>query len=206
METSDDEQGNKPLLFQTDEPRRKKFACLSFVKRKIWIFVFAFAGVLALAVIVGLVATKSNSSKYGCYDYTDSDKCFFTGKIRLPKDIKPMTYKVRLHPDLKTFKFTGSVVIKILALTHTNRIVFHQKGLNFSKDEIIIKGVEDGEKIAVRDMRLDLKNEQVLIKTARFLRKNHAYTMRISTFHGNLNENLEGFYKSSYKTSSGEIR
>ncbi|XP_046856975.1 aminopeptidase N-like [Xenia sp. Carnegie-2017] len=206
METSDDEQGNKPLLFQTDEPRRRKFDCLSFLKRKIWILVFAFAGVLALAVIVGLVATKSNSSKYGCYDYTDSDKCFFTGQIRLPKDIKPMTYKVRLHPDLKTFKFNGSVVIKILALAHTNRIVFHQKGLNFSKDEIIIKGVEDDEKIAVRDMRLDLKNEQVLIKTARFLRKNHAYTIRISIFNGNLNENLEGFYKSSYKTSSGEIR
>ncbi|CAB4014991.1 endoplasmic reticulum aminopeptidase 1-like [Paramuricea clavata] len=210
METSDDEQGQKPLLFSTEEPRPKESGVVGVLKAKKWVVVFAFAGVLAIAIIVGFVATKSSHS--GCSSYADSEKCFFTGEIRLPTVLKPLTYKVRLHPNLTTFKFDGSVTIVVQALDDTNRIVFHQKGLNFSKEDISIYGVlkngspNKGKSIAVRELRFDPKDEQVIIKTAVDLQKNGEYAIEITKFKGNLNEKLEGFYKSSYKNKAGKIR
>ena len=197
METSDDEQGQKPLLFSTEEPQSKQSRIVNQLKAKKWIVVFAFAGVLAVAVIVGFVATKK-SSHSSCSSYTDSDECFFTGKIRLPQVLKPLTYEIRLHPDLKTFKFDGSVSIVVEALGNTNRVVFHQKGLSFSKSDVLISEVNSGQNMGVHDMRFDLDDEQVILKTNRLLRKGHEYAINITKFTGNLNEKLEGFYKSSY--------
>ena len=212
METSDDEYGKKPLLFSTneDEPRSNGSGIVGLLKAKKWIIVFAFAGLLAIAIIVGFVATKS--SKSGCSSYTDSDKCFFTGEIRLPNVLKPSTYEVRLHPNLTTFTFDGSVIIVVQALEDTNRIVFHQKGLNFNKDDMSVYGISKngspnkGKKIAVREMRFDPKDEQVIIKTDSLLHKNEEYAIEVTKFKGSLNEKLEGFYKSSYKTKSGVLR
>ena len=210
METSDDEQGQKPLLFSTEEPDSNESKIVGLLKAKKWIIIFALAGLLAVAIIVGFVATKSSSS--GCTSYTDSDKCFFTGEIRLPKVLKPLTYEVRLHPNLTTFKFDGSVVIVVQALESTKRIVFHQKGLTFDKDDISIYGVSKngspnkGKSIGVHEIRFDLTDEQVIIKTDEELRKNEEYAIEVTKFKGNLNEKLEGFYKSSYKTENGELR
>ena len=205
METSDDEQGRKPLLFSTEEPQPKESRIVNLLKAKKWIIVFALAGVLALAVIVAFVATKK-SSHSGCSSYTDSDKCFFTGQIRLPEVLKPLTYEVRLHPNLKTFKFDGKVMIVVEALGNTNRIVFHDKDLSFSEDDVSISEVSSGKNMGVHEMRFDPEDEQVIIKTNRLLKKDYKYAIEIAKFTGNLNEKLEGFYKSSYKTKSGQIR
>jgi hypothetical protein len=205
METSDDEQGQKPLLFSTEEPHSNESKIVGMLKAKKWIIIFALAGLLAIAIIVGFVATKSSSS--GCTSYTDSDKCFFTGEIRLPEVLKPLTYEVRLHPNLATFKFDGNVSIVVQALESTNRIVFHQKGLTFGKSEISIHAISKdgspskGKSIGVKEIRFDPKDEQVIIKTDGELHKNEEYAIQIK-FKGNLNEKLEGFYKSSYRVGS----
>ncbi|XP_028402559.1 endoplasmic reticulum aminopeptidase 1-like [Dendronephthya gigantea] len=206
METSDDEQGQRPLLFDTEEPESKKTQIVGLLKAKKWAIVFVIAGLLAIGIVVGLVATKS--SIVDCSSKTDSDKCFFTGKTRLPKILEPLTYTVRLHPNLTTFKFDGTVEIVVLCLESTRRVVFHQKDLQFSKDDITIHEVENGKlngAVGVEEMRLDLKDEQVILKTRQLLHKNKEYAIKV-TFKGNLNEKLEGFYKSSYKTKAGQIK
>lgn len=204
METSDDEQGQKPLLFSTQEPQRKQSGVVGLLKARKWIIVFALAGVLAVAVIIAFIVTKSSNS--GCSSHTDSDDCFFTGEIRLPSVLKPLTYEVRLHPNLTTFKFQGSIRIVVEALDNTNRIVFHQKGLKFSKKDVFVSGISNGKTVTVREMRFDVENEQVIIKTRGNLHKNQQYAVNVSKFDGVLNKKLEGFYRSSYKTKNGEIR
>ena len=207
METSDDEQGQKPLLFSTEEPQSKQSRIVNQLKAKKWIVVFAFAGVLAVAVnIVGYVRRSTKESSHsGCSSYTDSDECFFTGQIRLPQVLKPLTYEIRLHPDLKTSKFDGSVSIVVQALGNTNRVVFHQKGLGFSKSDVLISEVNSGQNMGVDNMQFDLDVEQAILKTNQVLKKGYEYAINIKKFTGNLNEKFEGFYKSSYM-SNGKRR
>ena len=209
METSDDEQGHKPLLFSTEEPQSSQSKVVGLLKAKKWIIVFTLAGVLAIAIIVAFVATKSSHSN--CSSYTDSDKCFFTGAIRLPSVVKPLTYEISLHPNLTTFGFEGNVTILVQALDDTNRVVFHQKNLSFNKEDVSIVEVQngspnEGKNMGVREMRFDPDDEQVIIKTSHALRKNGEYAIKVSNFKGTLNVKLEGFYRSSYKTSNNEIR
>lgn len=133
---------------------------------------------------------------------TDSDKDFPHKNILLPKDIQPERYQVYLHPNLTTFDFHGGVKIDVTCEKPTKHILLHMKHLNITS-----YGVRDsgGNRLPVLRVAESKKLEQYLVEMREELKEGEKYTVKLE-FNGHLSNTMTGFYKSSYKTKSGEIR
>lgn len=122
--------------------------------------------------------------------------------IRLPPFIMPVHYSLFMHPNLVTFENTGIVNITFQVTMQTNFVVLHSKELNLSRT-VILEGEEKEMKVL---QRLEYpKHEQLYIEVEGTLKPYQEYTLWID-FKKRLEEKLEGFYISSYKTSDGQKR
>ena len=77
---------------------------------------------------------------------------FDTAPGKLPKDVKPLAYRIRLAPDLDTLTFVGDEQVDIDVAKPTDTVVLNAIGLDFRK--VALAG-EDGAsaKVAVDDER-----------------------------------------------------
>ncbi|KAK1892358.1 Endoplasmic reticulum aminopeptidase 1 [Dissostichus eleginoides] len=122
------------------------------------------------------------------------------GSMRLPKTISPIHYDLTIHPNLTTLYFTGVVRIQLDVHKNTNAIILHSKHLHISN--VLLFATEGVKPLKVsehpRFNQLALESDSVLAKGRR-------YEVQLE-FAANLSESYHGFYKSSYRTSSGEVR
>ncbi|KAI9536940.1 Endoplasmic reticulum aminopeptidase 1 [Dissostichus eleginoides] len=122
------------------------------------------------------------------------------GSMRLPKTISPIHYDLTIHPNLTTLYFTGVVRIQLDVHENTNAIILHSKHLHISN--VLLFATEGVKPLKVsehpRFNQLALESDSVLAKGRR-------YEVQLE-FAANLSESYHGFYKSSYRTSSGEVR
>lgn len=132
----------------------------------------------------------------------NDEKNFPHKEILLPKDIKPERYQVYLHPNLTSFNFHGGVKIDIICDSPTRNILLHMKRLNITS-----YGVQDsrGDHLPVLRVAESKKLEQYLVEMKDELKKGEKYTVKLE-FNGQLANTMAGFYKSSYKTKSGEMK
>ena len=122
--------------------------------------------------------------------------------IRIPKDIRPEHYDLFLYPNLDTLNFYGKVEILIRCFKSTDRIIFHVKNLNTKN----IKVLDDKEKeIKVKDVSENKERNLMMLQLEKDLKKDAKYCLAMD-FDGKLANNMEGFYKSQYKTKDGEKR
>nr|XP_061803918.1 endoplasmic reticulum aminopeptidase 2-like [Nerophis lumbriciformis] len=125
-------------------------------------------------------------------------------RLRLPMYIIPRHYDIMVHPNLTRLHFTGSVMIQIDVQNNTNWVVLHSKGLKISKATILDKNLAH-----LSDQVLPClhnpAHEQIGIFSPRVLSSGQKYFLYIE-FGAELAEGFHGFYKSTYTTSSGEIR
>ncbi|XP_028270660.1 endoplasmic reticulum aminopeptidase 2 [Parambassis ranga] len=125
-------------------------------------------------------------------------------RLRLPRYIIPLHYHLRLHPNLTSLHFTGSVHIQIDVQNNTNWVVLHSKGLQISKATIL-----DQDFAHLSDKVLPVlhnpSHEQIGIFSPRVLSSGQTYFLYIE-FGAELVEGFYGFYKSTYRTSAGETR
>lgn len=117
---------------------------------------------------------------------------------RLSDQVIPMSYELRIIPDLETFTFRGSVKITILVKDTTKKIELHSKKLTINEVQVS-KGARPIEK----DYKLDEENDLLTIETKLELSYNTEYTLTID-FQGLLSEDMKGFYKSSYVLNDNE--
>uniref|UniRef100_A0A672YT16 Aminopeptidase n=1 Tax=Sphaeramia orbicularis TaxID=375764 RepID=A0A672YT16_9TELE len=133
-----------------------------------------------------------------------SNLSFPWSRLRLPRYIIPIHYHLLLHPNLTSLSFTGSVQIQIDVQNNTNWVVLHSKGLQISKATILDQNFEH-----LSDQVLPVlhnpSHEQVGIFSPRVLSSGQKYFLYIE-FGAELSEKFFGFYKSTYKTSTGETR
>ncbi|KAL9675575.1 hypothetical protein QQ045_003777 [Rhodiola kirilowii] len=125
----------------------------------------------------------------------------FTGKLRLPKFAVPSRYELRLKPDLVNFTFTGSVNIELDIVSDTKFLVYNAVDLsiylgdisfNSSKSDKVFKPIRSwqfGESDQIMILEFD---ESLPIGSA---------VLSISNFEGVLNDELRGFYRSSYEVN-----
>ncbi|XP_033973835.1 endoplasmic reticulum aminopeptidase 1b [Trematomus bernacchii] len=122
------------------------------------------------------------------------------GSMRLPKTISPIHYDLTIHPNLTTLDFTGVVRIQLDVHEDTNAIILHSKHLHISN--VLLFATEGVKPLKVsehpRFNQLALESDSVLAKGRR-------YEVQLE-FAANFSESYHGFYKSSYRTSSGEVR
>lgn len=121
-----------------------------------------------------------------------------TKYYRLPKNIKPLQYDVTLETRLDPeFNFNGSVVIHLTPLENTKNITLHHRRLRIKDDSI---KAHDSSANDVNHLKPEYNKEleQYTIFFDKDLKKDLKYFLFIE-FEGDLDRNMDGFYRSFYK-------
>ncbi|CAH0725375.1 unnamed protein product, partial [Brenthis ino] len=118
--------------------------------------------------------------------------------VRLPTYIKPEKYNLVLTPYIYegNFTFDGEISIILTVKNKTNKVTFHGVELYFHKIKLYKK--EDGKEIKIIRKTEDVPRQFHIITTAETLIAGQQYVLNI-TYLGILNDNLHGFYRSSYE-------
>jgi puromycin-sensitive aminopeptidase len=122
------------------------------------------------------------------------------GSHRLPRSVEPVTYRIVIAPDLDRATFSGSVEIDVRVLEQTDEIV-----LNAAELEISEASVRPPAGDPVRPViMLDEPSERLRLRLPQRLAKGDA-TIALS-FTGTLNDQLRGFYRSTFTDPGGRTR
>ncbi|XP_054628596.1 endoplasmic reticulum aminopeptidase 1-like [Dunckerocampus dactyliophorus] len=119
-------------------------------------------------------------------------------QMRLPKTVFPVHYEMTIHPNLTTLDFMGIVRIQLEVRMDTKAIVLHAKQLKTFNVKL---RTPEG----VRALRV-LENpyyQQLALLSDEVLTEGKDYEVQLE-FSAQLSDSYHGFYKSSYRTSSGE--
>lgn len=123
--------------------------------------------------------------------------------IRLPKTMHPISYELKLIPFLfeGNFTFEGDVRIKVNVTTNCKNITLHAIGLNIKETKIWkIENSTQSENrtlINISDQKVMTADQFFVIIFPNDLEANSTYEINVK-YNGTLNENLQGFYRSSY--------
>ena len=115
---------------------------------------------------------------------------------RLPRLATPSAYRVELAPDLDAFSFTGSVEIDIDIVAPTDHLVLNSIELAIHHADIRVGDVTHRAAVS-----LDDETERLTLAVDGELPAGPA-TVTIS-FDGTLNDQLHGFYRSTYTDDHG---
>jgi len=120
-----------------------------------------------------------------------------TPDYRLPATVSPEHYEIRLTPDLEKFTFQGEQKVVIAVHEPVREIVLNAVELKI--DHACLKD-DSGTKIEA-EVSLDEANERATFKFPQPVAAGR-WKLHID-FTGTLNDKLHGFYRSTYKDSSG---
>lgn len=124
---------------------------------------------------------------------------------RLPKDLKPLSYQLDLRVNLTTLKYSGVVKIRILCEKITSYVILHCGDLDVMNVSVA-KTENSEEKGLIIDRILAFKaHQQLCIELREALLSGEVYYVTLE-FKSKISDRLEGFYKSSYTTETGEQR
>jgi puromycin-sensitive aminopeptidase len=119
---------------------------------------------------------------------------------RLPRHVNPTRYDLRLEPDLATLTFAGDETVTLEITEPTSEIVLNAVELTISEATITSARGDAHRGVPAADEPA----ERCRITFASALAPG-TWRLRLA-FTGTLNDKLRGFYRSSYKDPSGEMR
>ncbi|KAH7950958.1 hypothetical protein HPB52_003404 [Rhipicephalus sanguineus] len=126
--------------------------------------------------------------------------------VRLPRSLVPVHYDVELAPTIDgNFTFNGSVAILVRCASETSNVTLHIKDLNVSHVSVSESNAAGGSRVEHDRYDEDKRLQFLVIKLKRPLAVGANYTIRMN-FVGLLNDDLAGFYRSSYVDASGHKR
>lgn len=120
---------------------------------------------------------------------------------RLPADVIPINYGLSLKPDFIVFTFEGKLEARVKVENATSHIVMNCADIDIITASFIPEGDEE---ILATGINYQNDDEKVTLSFPSCLRKG-AGTLKID-FMGELNDKMKGFYRSKYRTPSGEVR
>lgn len=121
---------------------------------------------------------------------------------RLPDNIVPQTYNLRIDTNLdeNNFDFEGTVKIKIQCLKATNKVILHSKELNIIEEGVTLKQIavdNNTRDIPIASHQYAKENDFYIVMLNQRLAPGNTYWLSIP-FKGILTEGLAGYYRSSY--------
>ena len=127
------------------------------------------------------------------------------GRVLLPLTINPIRYDVKLTPDLENYTFSGVTTIEVstTADVNTSDIVMHAKELCFANASYIVKGGKDTTVHEAEEITINSKSTTVSFGFTTPIPKNSTLIITIN-YNGFLNNQMAGFYRSSYTNIHGE--
>uniref|UniRef100_A0A8C2DRE0 Aminopeptidase n=1 Tax=Cyprinus carpio TaxID=7962 RepID=A0A8C2DRE0_CYPCA len=121
--------------------------------------------------------------------------------VRLPTDVYPVNYGLRLKPDLIDLTFEGKLEAAVEVTQGTNQIVMNCADIDIITASFVPEG---GEEINATGFNYQNEDEKVTLCFPSILQKGSG-SLKID-FVGELNDKMKGFYRSKYTTPSGENR
>ena len=116
---------------------------------------------------------------------------------RLPDDVVPVSYRIRLDPDLATGRFDGDMEIDVDVRSPVRTVVLN--AVDIDVDAPMLRGERSAG--ATGTVEVDEANERVALGFPDELSAG-SHTIAL-TFHGRLSELLVGFYRSTYTDDDG---
>ncbi|XP_014370444.2 aminopeptidase N [Papilio machaon] len=118
--------------------------------------------------------------------------------VRLPLNVKPDTYYLKLTPYIfeGNFTFDGEISIVVTVKNETKQITFHGVELTYHNIKLLKK--ENGKEIKILSRTEDVPRQFQILSLEEPLVVGKQYYLNIS-YTGILNDNLHGFYRSSYE-------
>ena len=126
--------------------------------------------------------------------------------IRLPRDLIPSGYDLRLKVDLTRFIFYGSVDIRVTCTEPTWYVIVNINDLNITESVVSVRESISGRAVDIRRQVAVPINQFYVLELADQLRTDVSYRIRFGNFSGHLKDDLRGLYRSHYKTSDGKTR
>lgn len=125
--------------------------------------------------------------------------------MRLPRHVIPSSYDIKLIPFLmeNNFTFIGEVTILIEILEESKNITLHTLDLVIHEVKLALLNGTESKKIEITNKRHDIPHQFFIMETEKILSKGF-YELHFK-YEGVLNDDLQGFYRSSY-TDNGEKR
>ena len=115
---------------------------------------------------------------------------------RLPRTVVPRRYELRLEPDLEAFTFAGTVGVDIEVLEPVGEIVLNAAELEINAGDL------DG--AALVGVDYDDEHERAVLRLGEPVSPG---TARLNlSFTGTLNDQLRGFYRSTFTDDDGDER
>lgn len=126
------------------------------------------------------------------------------GRVLLPSTIVPYRYDITITPDLNAYTFTGEETVGLETSKDINEgckeITMHAKELCFISCSFSIK---DGSPVEAVEIRVNLKATTVTFVFPSAIPGDNKLSLKIS-YTGFLNNQMAGFYRSSYTNIKGE--
>ena len=120
-----------------------------------------------------------------------------TNPFRLPRHAVPTRYELVLQPDLEAAVFSGTASIDLSVTEPTSELVLNAAELSISQASLT---TADGDEVPAT-VTLDEKLERAHVTLSRQIEAgDHRLTM---SFDGVLNDQLRGFYRSTYTDVTG---
>ena len=120
---------------------------------------------------------------------------------RLPRDVLPARYDIVIEPDLDAARFVGEVVISATVQAPVDSIVLNAADLECSEATLQQDGTAVGAEVTFHP-----ETERMTLRPADG-RRLEPGNLRIScTFAGELNDQLRGFYRSTFVDEAGKTR
>lgn len=165
---------------------------------------------LFLTIVVVNGSSFHTNFQHGSFKNRQKDEKIKTHDVyRLPNQVIPVSYELRMVPDLENFTFRGEVNIIVRATFTTDRIQLHSKNLvigNVTVQKLGLRGNSTFRNAAT--FVLDEENDILSIKNGQNFDYNTDYKVSIA-FEGVLenygyddDEETIGFYRTSYKVGN----
>lgn len=123
-----------------------------------------------------------------------------TLSYRLPRNVVPEKYEIKIEPDLVNFRFDGEELIHVTVAEPVRQIILNALELELS--DAFVTNLQQ-KKIAA-EIRLDEENERAILTFPEQL-ESGSWKLNIK-FKGILNDKLHGFYRSTYKDAEGHTK
>ncbi len=123
----------------------------------------------------------------------------------LPSSVVPTNYEVQLWPDLVNLTFDGVVSIEINICEPVSEITLHSADLEIRTADVeVLSSAKLFVATTPTEVRFDAEAETVTFVFARTLAAGPA--ILDIKYKGTLNDKMNGFYRSAYKTDTGETK
>ena len=124
-----------------------------------------------------------------------------TPSTRLPENVRPVHYRLTLEPDLDSFTFAGREEIEVTVETSTSEVTLNASEMNVSRASA---ETAQGDALQASAIEYDEEQERVTLRFASPLPAGRS-VLRLD-FTGELNDQLRGFYRSTYVDGDGVER